>query len=309
MARFGKGKAMAIQAKKLLEQYRARRSRHEEKKTQNIRGSRSTGLIHSDRTFDHYCASVTMAGDWLRDEYGLRHLSEITPAMGQEFLDMRAAVVGQRQLDNDRIALEFVTGKGSLERVMLPTDDHKPGRSYTPDQVAFIAASQSERNDLATKIAHSAGLRAHELLTLHRLEGGSSANHRQWREDRFTGREGVRYLVDGKGGLCREVLIPTALADRLEACRNEQPVTVGDRGVRYESHYDIGGGNAWSRSFTDASRRALGWTSGGHGVRHSYAQERMAELQKKGYPYLDARTIVSQELGHFRGDVVEVYLR
>jgi len=35
----------------------------------------------------------------------------------------------------------------------------------------------------------------------------------------------------------------------------------------------------------------------------------MAELQASGFDYAAAREIVSQELGHFRGDVVEVHLR
>ncbi len=35
----------------------------------------------------------------------------------------------------------------------------------------------------------------------------------------------------------------------------------------------------------------------------------MRELQGLGKAYYPAREIVSQELGHFRGDIVEVYLR
>ena len=35
----------------------------------------------------------------------------------------------------------------------------------------------------------------------------------------------------------------------------------------------------------------------------------MAELQARGFDYVTARETVSQELGHIRGDVVEVYLR
>ena len=65
----------------------------------------------------------------------------------------------------------------------------------------------------------------------------------------------------------------------------------------------------WSKAFGAASARALGWSHGAHGLRHSYAQERMAELQASGFDYAAAREIVSQELGHFRGDVVEVHLR
>ena len=35
----------------------------------------------------------------------------------------------------------------------------------------------------------------------------------------------------------------------------------------------------------------------------------MAELQARAFDYAAAREIVSQDLGHFRCDVVEVYLR
>jgi hypothetical protein len=55
--------------------------------------------------------------------------------------------------------------------------------------------------------------------------------------------------------------------------------------------------------------RALGRSTGAHGLRHAYAQERMRELQNRGVPYKEARAILSQELGHFREDVVETYLR
>ena len=311
MARFGKGKPMDVQARLYLHKRLDLHSRHAEKQAKNVRGSQTTGKIHSLRTFNNYCASLTAAGQWLRQEYELRHLSNMTPEQGQTYLEHRAADgISQRQLDTDRTTLQFVTGQGTLDRLVLPdsANAHPTGRSYTPEQVRLVAASQSDRNGLAALIAHRAGLRAHELLTLRRGDEGTPSPHRTWRSDRFAGRDGARYLVDGKGGLRREVLIPKDLAQRLEGYRRE-PITVMDRGIRYQSAYAIGGGNAWSRSFTDASKRALGWTTGAHGVRHSYAQERMRELQARGNSYLAARNIVSQELGHFRGDVVEIYLR
>ena len=120
-----------------------------------------------------------------------------------------------------------------------------------------------------------------------------------------------RPSVRGQGGagLRREVLLPRALAARLEARRHCDTVTIRDRGIVYRQQYDLGGGNAWSKSFGEAFARALGWSHGAHGLRPSYAQERMAELQSRGFDYAAARETVSQELGHFRGDVVEVYLR
>jgi len=170
-------------------------------------------------------------------------------------------------------------------------------------------ASQSDKNALATELAWSAGLRAHELLTLQRSDKARASTHRHWSKERFQGREGERYIVIGKGGLRREVMVPSTLVDRLEARRLESARITTDRGIVYRQYYDVGGGNAWSKSFGEASTRALGWSHGAHGLRHSYAQDRMRELQAQGKRYNLARELVSQELGHFRGDIVEVYLR
>lgn len=105
------------------------------------------------------------------------------------------------------------------------------------------------------------------------------------------------------------MLIPSRLAERLEATRRDEPARITDRGVHYESRYDIGGGQRWSNSVSAASERTLSWSTGAHGLRHSYAQERMTELQRGGLPRDQALTVVSQEMGHFRPEITEVYLR
>lgn len=115
--------------------------------------------------------------------------------------------------------------------------------------------------------------------------------------------------MEGKGGLVREVLLAKALSDRLEARRLPETRHVTDRGVRYSQIYDIGGGKTWSQSFTAASKRELGYSTGAHGLRHSYAQERMYELQCSGMRYDKARSTVAQEVGHFDKKTTEVYLR
>lgn len=107
----------------------------------------------------------------------------------------------------------------------------------------------------------------------------------------------------------REVLIPHELSERLEALRLETPQRVTDRGIFYQSHYDIGGGQRWSNSFSAAADRALGWSTGAHGLRHSYAQDRMIELQNRGLTRNQALETVSQEMGHFRPEITETYLR
>lgn len=112
----------------------------------------------------------------------------------------------------------------------------------------------------------------------------------------------------GKGGLVREVLLPRRLAERLEDRRLDAPAPVVDRGVRYLRRYDVGGGNAFSTSFSRASIEALGKTRGAHGLRHRYAQERMRELVRHA-EYRLALAVVSEEMGHLRPDVTRTYLR
>jgi len=300
---------MHVQAERMLGEHLALSSRHEAKEALGVAGAQSTGEIHSLRTFEKYSNALAQAGQWARDEYGIRYLDELTPEMGQEYLAERAADgIGQKQLDADRNAMEFVTGKDSLERVKAEVVPDPSGRAYTADQIERVAEAQGDRNALATRIAHAAGLRAHELHTLRPATDGTPSGHRKWSPERFAGREGERYLVTGKGGLVREVLVPSSLARELEQ-RRIAPERVTDRGVFYTRQYDIGGGNAWSKSFSDASKRDLGWSTGAHGLRHAYAQERVAELQARGISYGEARTVLSQELGHFRQDVVEAYLR
>ena len=269
------------------------------------------GKIHSLGTLRNYERSLQGAAEWLAT-HRLGTLRDLTPERARAYLTARAHEVGQSQLNADRQALQAHLGE-RLERV--PSEAERPNRlaersrAYTPAQVALVRAYQPPHHALATELAQAAGLRAHELLTLRPAGEQPAANHRTWRDDRFQGRAGVRYTVQGKGGLVREVCLPQALAERLEATRLDTPQPVTDRSIHYQQHYPIGGGQAWSQSFSDASRTALGWSTGAHGLRHGYAQTRMDELQERGYSYADARQIVSQELGHFREEITEVYLR
>jgi len=104
------------------------------------------------------------------------------------------------------------------------------------------------------------------------------------------------------------VQIPTPLAERLEQHRLNEPVQITDRNIHYTTHYDVAGGQKFSDAFSKASERALGYSNGAHGLRHSYAQDRYEQLANH-FKRSDVMTIISQELGHFRPEITEVYLR
>ena len=268
---------------------------------------RNDGRIHSLGTARGYGQALKGFADYLR-EHRLGDLPGATDQEARQYLAERSHQVGQKTLDLDRQAIQMHLGL-RLEGVRSDRESALSTRGYTPAQVERIASAQSETNGLATRLAYHAGLRAHELFTLRPAGERSASGHRQWSADRFAGREGVRYTVVGKGGLVREVLLTRELASAVEARRLEEPRLVVDRGVQYVQCYTIGGGRSWSQSFSSASRRELGFSNGGHGLRHSYVQERMDELQRRGMAYEQARATVAQEVGHFAGETTEAYLR
>jgi len=265
------------------------------------------GRIHSVGTARGYEQALKGFAGYLRN-HRLGTLSSATVKEAKQYLDTRAEMVAQKTLDLDRQAIQMHMGI-QLEVMKSSLETRLSTRSYTVAQVARVATAQSEKHSLATQIAHDAGLRAHELFTLRPAGEQSASTHRQWSEDRFAGRTGKLYTVKGKGGLVREVMLANHLAVRLEEKRLAKPKQVTDRGVHYTHHYDIGGGRAWSQSFSAASKRALGFSNGAHGLRHSYAQNRMRDLQASGMSYDEAKGTVAQEVGHFAMDTTEAYLR
>lgn len=245
------------------------------------------------------------------------NLKDLTPETARHYLEQRGEEVGQKTLDMERQAIQsmmqHVTGQlpagQTLSVVKSEQEQILESRAYTPEQVQAIAAQQAPQNALATAIAHAAGLRAHELLTLARPDE-QPPDDRPALADKFQHLDaGARYTVIGKGGLRRAVHIPRALAARLETRRLDAPHQVTDRNVHYERRYAIGGGRNFSQSFSRASNNALGWSNGAHGLRHSYAQERMDALRDRGSARQNALETVSQEMGHFRPEITETYLR
>ena len=267
------------------------------------------------RDFKQCLSKVT---DWTK-ENDINSLRDLTKEQAIRYLQERSSQIGQKTLDQERQAIQ------KMQQVLthaLKPDEKLPvvksafkqeltSRAYSADQVQLIMQHQSPRNAFATAIAFNAGLRAHELLCLERREN-RAPDIRPASQHKFLGRDNVViYTVKGKGGLVREVAIDKELSDKLEKHRRAVPGLVGikDRDIFYKSSYDISGGNVWSASFTRASIAAVGSSRGAHGLRHAYAQSRLRSLQNYGLSYEDAKEVVSQEMGHFRSEITDTYLR
>ena len=252
--------------------------------------------------------------------HGVR-LSNLTAEVANTYLSERSSDIQQKQLNVETRALEMhvrnITGDNSisLERQRSEVPAISESRAYSPNQISYLAEQQSDRMALSTKICESAGLRAHELHTLQKMDGPNArtpSSHRNWNSSMHSGggrEQWDRYTVQGKGGLTREIRIPNNVSVQLEEKRLPTPMQIVDRGVNYVSHYDVMGGQSFSNAWSKSSATHYGFSHGAHGLRHSYAQQRMREIQNNGTNYKDALGIVSQELGHFRPNITTEYLR
>lgn len=279
-----------------------------------IKGLTKSKLIKSLGTARNYEQSLNTVASWAKD-IGINGIQAMTIEQALNYLDYRKEIVGQKSLDMERQAIQAMmrlNGKlkdnQTLPVIKSINQQILKSRAYTTEQAQIISKHQTSKYSLSTQIALSAGLRAHELLTIAKVEE-RKADKRPAFDSKWSGRNGVLYTVTGKGGLTREVLIPHDLSAKLELRKLKQPATVVDRKINYLQRYDIGGGKRWSDSFNKASNRTLSFSNGAHGLRHSYAQERLLELILNQYPYQIALETVSQEMGHFRAEITEVYLR
>lgn len=287
-------------------------------KTQAKKAARNLfqrGNIAGLGTARTYGEGLKLVGDWMRKNGG-GSLEQLSIKRARQYLAERATQVSQSTLDRDRQAIQALlqhTGKlGSDQHLKVIQAERKQNlqpRAYTPEQVHTIRERLAPHNALGLEVAQAAGLRTHELFTLARRDE-LTPDQRPADSDKFAGcNDHTRYVVTGKGGLAREVSIPNELATRLEAVRLDEPRTVRDRGILYRQHYAVGGGQALSQAFSAASKAVLGYSTGIHGVRHSYAQQRHYELQRLTGDPERALRIVSQEMGHFRPEITQVYLR
>lgn len=273
-------------------------------------------IIESVGTARNYEQALKTCCDYMK-EFKIGGLRDLTAEQANQYLEIRAQEMSQSTIDMDRQAIQcmmhHVSGQLGLKETLEVIESKKEtilnSRSYTPDQVKAVTEHQTDRHALSTEICQQAGLRAHELYTL-RPAGEVSPSPREVHPDKFSHQPSSTqtYTVTGKGGLIREVQIPNALAERLEQYRLNEPQRVTDRGVHYTTHYNVAAGQRFSDAFSKASERALGYSNGAHGLRHSYAQDRYEQLANH-FPKEDVMTIISQELGHFRSEITEVYLR
>ncbi|MFA0053671.1 integrase domain-containing protein [Vibrio echinoideorum] len=264
-------------------------------------------MIRGVVTFNHHLETTFR----IMKTLNIRNIDNINSRRANQWLKSRKDKVCKKTLQNEKKVLERILAINKPgAKLKLPggmKDRVWVNRAYQDKAILKVIERQHKRTQLSTKLCYLSGLRTKELYTLRRLDEMTPSVQRAWRDDLFRGLEGEKYVVTGKGGLLRAVMIPTHLAKELESRRLDTPKEIKDRKVKILTHYDVSGGKAFSNSFSKLSKKVLGYSYGAHGLRYSYAQSRM-ELNTPGLSYEENKHIVSQELGHFRPDITDHYL-
>lgn len=181
-----------------------------------------------------------------------------------------------------------------------------PNRSWTPNEIQNMQELAIDKGfgrvaDMI-KLSHSLGLRIHEVTRLERPD-----LQRALREDSLT--------VKGKGGLIRSVPL------RNENVRQHLQNLITQTNVRCskifvnsseKTHQVI----KQAQNFISNNRHLVQEERGVnqtnityHGIRHSFTCERYVELRGQGLNDYTARLQVSRELGHFRVEITNIYLK
>ena len=267
-------------------------------------------VIHSIGSARDYSGCISAFLKWRLDHSGIPQFAPITTAEATYFLDELSVQIQQSSLDQYHNALQIAMG-AKLARHTSDLEDIRKSRVIYASDLYPIIERMSERHAFTTILIAHTGMRASEIYELRFEDELEPSKHRNWSKDCFAGRGDLRRMVieNGKGGLHRPVGLNDACFTQLMKYKLPEKKWITDRGVDRQTWFDLPGGQRISQAFSEASSKALHESMGIHGLRHSYAQARYAVLRKAGYSHVEALSIITQELGHFRSDITLGYFR
>jgi integrase len=283
--------------------------------------SKASGAsLRSDRTVDRYKGDLARAAEAIQHECGIKRLKDITQTQAQDYINQRLKDrIRVRTVQGYAKALELLPNVAELIVPSRATDaNDKPTgtRAYTPAQIKEIQKFLNlPKSQLATQIILESGCRAQDLASLRLNHEHTITNARlaKLHPDRFAGREDwVKVNFIGKGGHEYISTIHPETARTLERYRLTLPQDFKERqqeNVVTQQYYDIPAGKVLSTQWSRAADQSLGLKRGLHGLRHTFAQERLKDMQHAGMVWEKALECVSQQMGHYRASEVKTYLR
>lgn len=178
-----------------------------------------------------------------------------------------------------------------------------PNRAWTRTQVEemYRLAINNNYSRVAdvVRLAYTHGLRLHEITRLDR-----ATLLKALRKNELT--------IKGKGGLIRQVPLRNEAARKhIRELADKTPLNSYKVFVlkNEKTHEVMKEAQNFIQNYRDKVIEPGGHNITLHGLRHTYAQERYLELTEAGKGEYDAKLQISRELGHFRAEVTDIYLK
>ena len=258
-------------------------------------------MIHSYQYYGEVLRTAIDLGKYAKENHGIKDMTKIDGQIVKDYLLHKMEQgVSYRTISN--YASHLVKIGHGLRKIEPEVPDFSQAvegaRAYARENAAriergprfyaqpgkIVSGIRDPAARLVGKLQYELGLRVAEARhikpdQIHRTESGYSLT------------------VQGKGGYRITKELPRDLGHQLVSHIREN----GKLDVKYEHYRD---------QLKESVERAGEEWHGTHGLRHSYAKERMEELTlKEGMSRDEALREVSEEMGHHRPDITEVYLR
>lgn len=272
----------------------------------------------SIKTRVRYENGVKHLAKFLAESYNKQNMNNITNGHLEAYVEQaQEAGYSSSYLTTNMSAIKFFIDqtknssyiKTNEELGVIPRGSEErlgPSRSWSQNEIQnmqeLAVEKGFERVADMIKLSHLQGLRIHEVTRLERVDLQKSLSSGQ-------------LTVKGKGGLVRNVPIRNQESrDHLQKLINQTKVRDSKIFVNpgEKAHQVIKQAQNFisnNRHLVQEERIDNQANITFHGIRHTYTCERYVELRGQKLNDYAARLQVSKELGHFRVEITNIYLK
>jgi len=258
--------------------------------------------VYSYNTKEQYINTATELLKYARDEFGIKDAARLNNEIVNSFLESKiASGVARNTFDKYAAAIEkFIVGLNKFqEQHNLPTI------SIDTTQVREQAREMLERTTQSRAYSDPQSLIANikndvfKTIATAQLNGGfriSELNHMSLANFK---NGGVFEVIQGKGGLDRQIELPSNIYNKLLELANKPNLP------NNKFAFDM---NQYRLELKAAAERSGQNYSGSHGLRWNFAQSKYLELSAR-FGEVRALQMVSNLIGHSRSDITKHYLK
>jgi hypothetical protein len=272
-------------------------SKSQAKNNSNIKGQNGHNVsskAHSIKSTENLRSVTTQYVNFVKENYDGKVAGNLNNDTAKHFMDTKSAQVSGgtlnsyistmgkvadnlNQLGVNNISRDNITDyRKELKENGTELKNEHTNRAYENAERIVNEVNNNSSYGLSAQLQYEAGLRADD-----------ATNSSKW----SVNPDGSLHVSGSKNGLNYDT---RPLSDDL---REKVELAIQNN---YKADYD---------AYREAIKEATGEDyTGTHGLRYSYAQERMAELQESGTDYNEALSQTSLEMGHSREEITGHYL-